>query len=104
MAHSFPKHAAAFLGGKAEVFLRGKGNKKPPRPGGGRPWRLIEGQRPGEGGRPLPGLTRRGTSQLSDYGVIRRRWVIIVAANEAFQGKKLLQIGNVKVSGEHGFW
>jgi len=26
-----------------------------------------------------------------------------VAANEAFQGKKLLQIGNVKVSGEHGF-
>ncbi|WP_170973386.1 hypothetical protein [Rhizobium sp. FKY42] len=34
----------------------------------------MEGQRPGEGDEPLPGLPRRGTSQRSGCGVINRRY------------------------------
>ncbi|KGD98160.1 hypothetical protein JL39_14720 [Rhizobium sp. YS-1r] len=35
---------------------------------------LMEGQRPGEGDRSLPGLVRRGTGRLPDCGVINRRY------------------------------
>jgi hypothetical protein len=59
---------------------------------------LKKDKGPERGGRPLSGLTRRGTSQLSDYGVIRRRPLRDVAPNAAFQGKNPLQIGNVAVS------
>ncbi|WP_274101046.1 MULTISPECIES: hypothetical protein [Agrobacterium] len=45
----------------------------------------------------MSGLTRRGTSQLSDYGVISRRPLRNEAANAAFQGNIELQIGNVPV-------
>ncbi len=73
---------------------------KTPWPGGDGHGAYIEGQRPGEGGRPLSGLTRRGTSLQSDYGVISRRPQRNEAANAAFQGKPGLQICNVLVSGE----
>lgn len=58
---------------------------------------LMEGQRPGEGGRSLPGLVRRGTGRLPDCGVISRRYCRDVRRNGAFQGTVPLQIGNVPV-------
>ena len=58
---------------------------------------MLEDKGPERGDRPLSGLTRRGTSLQSDYGVIRRRPLRNEAANTAFQGKAGLQIGNVQV-------
>ena len=51
MVHSFPKHAAAFLSVKAEVLLRGNGNKKTATAGKGSAMAAYRGTKARRGGK-----------------------------------------------------
>ncbi|MNL65969.1 hypothetical protein D3C87_1903690 [compost metagenome] len=48
---------------------------------------LIEGQRPGEGDRPLSGLVRRGTGLLPDCGVTIAGNPEMIGGLRLFKGK-----------------